>query len=43
MSPELEERFYELTPEEDPQLVAALEELGKTFGKTEELEQTEKE
>ena len=43
LTPELEERFYELSTEEDLQLVAALEELGKTIKKTEEPEQTEQE
>jgi len=41
LSSELEDRFYELTPEEDPQLVAALEELGKTIVKSDEPEQSE--
>ncbi len=43
LSAELEERFYELTPEEDPQLVLALEELGKTIVKTDEIESIETE
>ncbi len=43
LSSELEERFYELSPEEDTQLVAALEELGKTITNSEEPEQIEEE
>lgn len=43
LSPELEERFYELSAEEDPQLLAALEVLGKTIKNTEEPEQSEQE
>lgn len=43
LTEDLEERFYELTPEEDPQLVAALEELGKTITKSAESEQTDAE
>jgi len=43
LTEDLEERFYELTPEEDPQLVAALEELGKTITKSAESEETDAE
>ncbi len=41
LSAELEERFYELSPEEDTQLVAALEQLGKTIVKPEQTEDSE--
>ncbi len=41
LTPDLEDRFYELTPEEDLQLVAALNELGKNIYNVDETVSTD--